>query len=62
MIIKILIGIEKRVEDMSYSLNAEIKKNIAELKGSINKMNNMLDRMKSKMEEEQNKLMTLKTK
>ena len=49
MIIRILIGIEKRVEDMSETLNTEIRKNITEIKGSINEMRNMLDGMNSKI-------------
>ena len=53
MIIRILTGLEKRVEDMSETLNTEIRNNIAEIKGSINKMRNMLDGMNSKREEEQ---------
>ena len=35
VIIRILTGLEKRVEDMSDTLNTEIRNNIAEIKGPI---------------------------
>ena len=41
MIIKIFPGFEKRVEDVSETLNPEIKNNTAEAKSSINEMRNM---------------------
>jgi len=51
MIIRILTELEKKVEDMSKTINREIKNNIAEIKGSINEMRNMLDGMNSRLEE-----------
>ena len=51
MIIRILPGLERRVEDMSETHNTEIKNNIAEIKGSINKIRNKLDGMNSRLEE-----------
>ena len=44
MVIRILTGLGKRVEDISETLNTEIRNNIAEIKGSINKMRNILDK------------------
>ena len=41
MIMWILIRIEKRVEDISETLNTEIRNNIVEIKGSINETKNM---------------------
>ena len=38
MIIKILIGLEKRVEDISETLNTEIKKNQSEIKNTTNEI------------------------
>ena len=52
-IIRMLTGLEKRVEDVTETLNTKIRNNIGEIKGSINKMRNMLDGMNSKREEEQ---------
>ena len=43
MIIRILTGLEKRVEDIIEILNTEIRDNITEVKGSMNEMRNMLD-------------------
>ena len=51
MITKILTGLEKRVEDISETINTEIRNNIAEIKGSTNKMRNTFDGMKSRLEE-----------
>ena len=42
MLIKMLNGLEKRVEDMSEILNTEIRNHIAEIKGSVNEMRNNL--------------------
>ena len=36
----ILTGLEKRLEDMSETLNTEIRNNIVEIKDTINKMRN----------------------
>ena len=44
MIIRILPGLERRVEDMSETLNKQNK-------GSINKIRNTLDGMNSRLEE-----------
>ena len=38
MIIRILTGLEKRVEAMNGSLYTKIRNNIVEIKGSINEM------------------------
>ena len=38
MIVRILPGLEKRIEDMNEALNTEIRNNTAEIKGSINEM------------------------
>ena len=56
MIIRILIGLEKKVKNMSETFNMAIRNNI-EIRGSINKMKNTHDGMNSK-----NELMTQKTK
>lgn len=40
MIIRILTELEKRVEDMSKTLNTEIRNNIAKIEGSISEMRN----------------------
>ena len=50
IIIRILTGLEKRVEDISETFKAEIKNNIAEIKGSINNMTNTPDRIQSRLE------------
>ena len=49
MIIRILTGLEKKVEDMSESLNTEIRNNIAEIKGLTNEMRNTLNGRNSRM-------------
>ena len=51
MAIRIISGLEKRVEDRCKTFNTKIRKNIAEIKGSLNKMRNMLDGVNSRMEE-----------
>ena len=43
IIIKILTGLDKRVEDMSKTLNTNIRNNTVRKKGVINKMRNTLD-------------------
>jgi len=43
MIIKTLTGLEKRVEDITKTLNTEIKKNQSEMKDTINEIKNKLD-------------------
>jgi len=53
MTMKILTGLEKRVEDISETLNTEIRNNIVEIKGSINEMRNRHDGMNSRMEEKE---------
>ena len=51
MIIKILTGLEKRVEDISKTLNTEIKKKQSEIKNTINEIKNTLDGINSRLEE-----------
>ena len=51
MIIRILTGFEKKVEDMSETLKTKIRNNKAEIKGLINEIRNMVDGMSSRMEE-----------
>ena len=49
--IRILTGLEKRVEDMSETHNTEIRNNKAEIKDTINEMRDTPDGMNSRMEE-----------
>ena len=58
IVIRILTGFEKRVEDMSEILNTEIRNNKAATKGSINKMRNTLDVMNSRLEEAEEYIIT----
>ena len=54
MVIKILTGLEKRVEGLSETLNKgteKTKKNQSEMKNSINEIKNALDGMNSTLEE-----------
>jgi len=51
MTMKILTGLEKRVEDISETLNTEIRNNIAEIKGSIGEMRNTFDGMNNRLGE-----------
>ena len=51
IIIKILTGLEKRAENISETLNTEIRNNIAEIKDSINELKNPLHGMNSRLEE-----------
>ena len=51
MIIKILTGLEKRVEDISETLNKEIKNNISEMKNSINEIKNTLGGINGRLQE-----------
>ena len=51
MIIRILTGLEKRGENMSQTLNTEIKNNIAEIKDTINEIRNMLDERSSRVKQ-----------
>ena len=54
MDIKILTGLEKRVEDLNKTLNKEIKnteKNQLEMKNSITEIKNTLDGINSRLEE-----------
>ena len=60
IIVRILTGLEKRVEDISETLNTEIRNNIAEIKGSINEMRNMLDGINSRLEEAEEQINGLK--
>ena len=60
MIIRKLIGLEKKVEDMSEILNIETRNNTAEIKGTISKMRNTLDGMKT-WKKQRNELVEEKT-
>ena len=51
MIMRILTGLETRVQVFSENFNTEIRHNKAEIKGSINKVRNMMDGMNSRLEE-----------
>ena len=51
MIIRILTGLEKRVEEISETLNTKIRNDILEIKGPVNEMRNMLDGMDNRLEE-----------
>ena len=51
MIIRILTGVDKRVEDMNETLNTEISNNTAERKFSIKEIRNLSDGMNSRLEE-----------
>ena len=50
MFIRVLTGLEKRVEDMCEILNTEMRNNITEIEVSVNEMRNTLDGM-NRMEE-----------
>ena len=50
-IIKILTGLEKRVEDISKVLNKEIKRNLSEMKNTINEIKTMLGGKNKRLEE-----------
>ena len=58
MIIRILIGLGKRVKDTSETLNTEIRNSIAEKKVSINEVRTMLDGIKRRMEKAEEQIMT----
>ena len=62
MIIKIPTGLEKRVEDISETLNTEIEKNKSEMKGAINYIRNVPDAMNSRLEEVDEQIRIYKTK
>ena len=51
MFIRILFGLEKRMEDMSETPKIEKENNTAEMKGTINKRQNTFDGMKNMLEE-----------
>ena len=51
MIIRILTGIENRVESMNETQNIKIRNKIAEIKGSINEIRNTPDGINNRMEE-----------
>lgn len=50
IIIKILKGLEKRVEDISETLNKEIKNNISKMKNSISEIKNTIDGINSRLQ------------
>ena len=56
IIIRILTGLEKRVEDISETLNTEIEKNKSEMKGAINYIRNVPDAMNSRLEESEEQI------
>ena len=56
MIIKILTGLEKKVENISETINTEIRNNIADIKWSISQVRNMIDGINSRMEEEEEQI------
>ena len=56
MITKIFTGLEKRVEEMSETLNTKIRTNTAEIKGSINEIRYTLDKINSSLEEVEEKI------
>jgi len=43
MIIRILTGLEKRVDSISETINTEIKNDIVEIKGSINRETHLME-------------------
>lgn len=51
MITRILTGLEERAEEMSNTLNIEIRSNLAEIKASTSKIRNMFDGINSRLEE-----------
>ncbi|VFV33639.1 Hypothetical predicted protein, partial [Lynx pardinus] len=51
MIINILTGLQKRVENMSETLDKEIKNTISEIKNSITEIKNTIDRINSRLQE-----------
>ena len=55
MIIRVLTGLQKRLEDMNEALNTEIRKNIAE--GTINETKTCLMKTAS-MKEQRNEVVT----
>lgn len=50
MIIRILTGLQKRIQEMSETLNTDIKKQHRR-EGTINEMRNTLDEIKRRIEE-----------
>jgi len=56
IIIRILTGLENQVEDISETINTEIRNNRAEIKDSINKLRNRLNGMNSRLEEAEERI------
>ena len=56
MILRILSRLKKRLEDISETINTEIRNNIAEIQGSINKMRKALDGRKRQMEKAEERI------
>ena len=56
MIIRILTGLEKRMEGINETINTEIRNNKAKKKGSIYKMRNTLDGMNSRLKEAEERI------
>jgi len=59
MIKRILMDL-RRVEDISETINIEIRNNIAKIKDSTNKMKNTLKGMNSRLEEAEKQISDLK--
>ena len=59
MVIRIFTGLQKRVEDMSETLNRDTRNNIGEIKGSVNEMGNTFDAKNSRMEEAEERISDL---
>jgi len=59
MIIKILTGLEERVEDISETLKKEIKKNQSEMKNTTIEIKNIFDGIHSRPEKTEEKINNL---
>ena len=59
MTTRILIRLEKRVEDINEALTTKIRNNISEVKGSLNEMRNIPDGMNSRLEEAEDQINAL---
>lgn len=61
IIIRLLTGLERRIEDINETFITEIKqlkRNESEMKSAISKIGNRLDAINSRLEEERNELVT----
>ena len=59
MIIKILTGLEKGVQDISETLDKEMKKNQSEMKNRINEMESTLDGIYTRLQEAEKRISDL---